>query len=242
MMSFESVHYNKKFKEAMKNVTAVGFRYYDIINALFVLCLLISNLAATKLVSAGPLILDGGAVLFPLTYVLGDILTEVYGYRYARRAIWLGFAGMILAVSCFTIVGYLPYPPEYTSQESYEAVLGFFPRIVAASLVAYLIGQFINSYLLAKLKVKTGGEKLWLRLIGSTLFGGFFDTVLFAIIAFGGILIGGDMVVFILVGWIFKTGVEVVLLPVTYRLVDILKRAEGTEAYDKAVDFSPFKM
>lgn len=226
----------------MKKEAAALFRHYDIIIALFVLCLLISNLAATKLVSVGPLILDGGAVLFPLTYILGDVLTEVYGYRYARRAIWLGFAGMILAVACFAVVGIMPYPPEYTSQSSYQAVLGFLPRIVVASLVAYLVGQFVNAYVLARLKVKTGGEKLWLRLIGSTLLGGFFDTVIFCLIAFGGILTGGNMLNYILVGWLFKTIVEVVLLPVTYRVVALLKRAEGVDIYDKKADFSPFKM
>lgn len=226
----------------MKNSTLVSFRHYDIVIALFVLCLLISNLAATKLVSAGALILDGGAVLFPLTYILGDVLTEVYGYKYARRAIWLGFIGMLLAVGCFTVVGFLPYPEEYTSQPAFEAVLGFFPRIVAASLVAYLVGQFVNSYVLAKLKVKTKGEKLWLRLIGSTFFGEFFDTIIFCLIAFGGVLGGSDMVNYILVGWLFKTGVEIVLLPVTYRVVGALKRAEGVDVYDKKADFSPFKM
>lgn len=226
----------------MKKEAITSFRHYDIVIALFVLCLLISNLAATKLVSAGSLILDGGAVLFPLTYILGDVLTEVYGYRYARRAIWLGFAGMLLAVGCFTIVGMLPYPPEYTSQSSFEAVLGFFPRIVAASLAAYLVGQFVNAYVLAKLKVKTGGEKLWLRLIGSTFFGEFFDTIIFCLIAFGGILTGADMLNYILVGWLFKTGVEVVLLPVTYRVVNALKKAEGVDMYDKTTDFSPLKM
>ena len=226
----------------MKKDTISQFRHYDIVIALFVLCLLISNLAATKLVSAGSLILDGGAVLFPMTYILGDVLTEVYGYRYARRAIWLGFAGMILAVACFTVVGLMPYPPEYTSQSSFEAVLGFFPRIVVASLAAYLVGQFVNAYVLAKLKVRTGGEKLWLRLISSTFFGEFFDTIIFCLIAFGGVLAGGDMVNYILVGWLFKTGIEVVLLPVTYRVVDTLKRAEGIETYDKKADFSPFKV
>lgn len=226
----------------MKKEISATFRHYDIVIALFVLCLLISNLAATKLVSAGSLILDGGAVLFPLTYILGDVLTEVYGYRYARRAIWLGFVGMVIAVGCFTIVGTMPYPPEYTSQEAYEAVLGFLPRIVAASLAAYLVGQFVNSYILAKLKIKTKGEKLWLRLIGSTLLGGFFDTIIFCLIAFGGILTGGDMLNYIVVGWLFKTGVEVLLLPVTYRVVAALKRAESVDIYDKSADFSPFKM
>ncbi len=218
------------------------YRYYDLILAAFVLALLISNLAATKLISVGSLILDGGALLFPLIYILGDILTEVYGYRYARRAIWSGFAGMLLAIATFTVVSVLPYPSEYTSQSSYEAVLGFLPRIVLASLVAYLVGSFINSYVLARLKVRTKGKKLWLRLIGSTLIGGLFDTVIFCLIAFGGILTGVDMLNYIIVGWLFKCGVEVVLLPVTYRVIRSLKSIEHVDASDARSDFTPFSM
>lgn len=219
-----------------------SFQYYDLIIAAFVLCLLISNLAATKLVTAGPFILDGGAILFPITYILDDILTEVYGYRFARRAIWAGFSGMLLAIACFTIVRYLPFPPEYTDQHSFEAVLGFFPRIVLASLTAFLIGEFLNSFVLAKLKIKTAGKKLWLRLIGSTVVGELFDTVIFCLIAFGGILHGMDMLNYVLVGWIFKTAVEVVLLPVTYRIIAALKRAEGVDAYDRKTNFTPFSV
>lgn len=218
------------------------FRYLDIIIAVFAAMLLISNLAATKLVAFGPIITDGGAVLFPLIYIFGDVLTEVYGYKRTRRAIWIGFGVMLLAVTCFTIVRYLPGAAEYTAQASYEAVLGFFPRIVLASLAAYLVGSFLNSYVLAKLKVKTKGKKLWFRLIGSTFVGEFFDTVVFALIAFGGILGYSDMVIFILVGWLFKTGVEVVLLPVTYRVVKYLKRVEHVDVYDKKTDFNPLKV
>lgn len=227
----------------MKNpVKRQSFQYYDLIIAGFVLCLLISNLAATKLVSAGPFILDGGAILFPVTYILDDILTEVYGYRFARRAIWAAFGGMLLAVACFTIVRYLPFPPEYTDQHSYEAVLGFFPRIVLASLVAFLVGEFLNSYVLAKLKIRTAGKKLWLRLIGSTVVGELFDTIIFCLIAFGGILHGLDMVNYVLVGWLFKTAVEIVFLPVTYRAIKMLKRAEGSDAYDRETNFTPLSV
>jgi queuosine precursor transporter len=224
----------------MKSVA--HFRYYDIILAVFAACLLISNLAATKLIAFGPIITDGGAILFPLVYIFGDVLTEVYGYRYARRAIWTGFGIMLLAVLAFTIVRYMPGAAEYTAQESYEAVLGFFPRIVLASLCAYLVGSFFNAFVLAKLKVRTQGKKLWLRLIGSTFVGEFFDTVVFGLVAFGGILGFKDMAIFIAVGWLFKTGVEVVLLPITYRVVAYLKRAEGQDANDAATDFTPFKI
>lgn len=218
------------------------FLYYDLIIVVFAASLLISNLAATKLVAFGPIITDGGAILFPLVYILGDILTEVYGYKYARRAIWAGFGVMLLAVVAFTIVKYLPVAPDYTSQESFEAILGFFPRIVLASLCAFLVGEFLNSYVLAKLKIRTKGKKLWLRLIGSTMVGELFDTIVFALIAFGGILSSQDMLVFIAVGWGFKTGVEIIMLPITYRVINFLKKREKSDAYDKKTDFNPLRI
>lgn len=218
------------------------FQYYDLILAAFASLLLISNLAATKLVALGPIITDGGAILFPLIYIFGDVLTEVYGYKYARRAIWTAFTVMLIGVIAFTIVRYLPAAAEYTAQSSYEAVLGFFPRIVLASLAAYLVGSFINSYILAKLKLRTNGKHLWARLIGSTFVGQFFDTIVFALVAFGGILGAGDMVLFILVGWLFKTAVEIVLLPASYKVISTLKTREKVDANDKKTDFTPFKL
>ncbi len=223
----------------MKNLT---YRYYDLILALFAACLLISNLSATKLIAIGPIITDGGAILFPLVYIFGDVLTEVYGYKYARRAIWTGFVTMLLAVLSFTIVRYMPPAADYHDQAAFEAVLGFFPRIVLASLLAYLVGEFLNAYVLAKLKVKTEGRLLWLRLIGSTFVGQIADTVVFAFVAFGGILTGMDMLIFIAVGWGFKTGVEVLFLPVTYRVIDFLKKREKVDAYDRKTDFNPTRL
>lgn len=219
-----------------------NFRYYDLILVAFAAMLLISNLAATKLIAFGPIITDGGAVLFPLIYILNDVLTEVYGYKHARRAIWAGFGVMLLAVLSFTIVRYLPAAEIYTDQQAFEAVLGFFPRIVLASLAAYLIGSFLNAFVLAKLKIKTGGKQLWLRLVSSTAIGELFDTIIFALIAFGGILSPSDMVIFILIGWGFKTAVEIVLLPVTYRVIAHLKHKEGVDAYDQKTSFTPFKL
>ena len=218
------------------------FKYYDIILAVFAAILLISNLAGTKLIAFGSIITDGGAILFPISYILGDILTEIYGYKYARRAIWVGLGVMLLAVLCFTIVRYMPPAPEYTAQASYEAVLGFFPRIVAASLAAFLTGSFLNSFVLAKLKVKTKGKKLWLRLIGSTVVGELCDTVVFAFVAFGGILQGMNMLTYILIGWIFKTVVEIVFLPITYRVIDKMKQVEKVDAYDDKTNFTPFSV
>lgn len=213
--------------------------YYDVILALFVAILLISNLGATKLIAFGPIITDGGAVLFPLAYVLGDILTEVYGYTYARRAIWTGFSVMILAVFAFTVVQHAPAATEWGNQAAYDSILGFFPRIVLASLCAYLCGEFINAFIVAKLKVRMQGRRLWFRLISSTVVGELFDTTIFALTAFGGILTGSDMLRFIAIGWAFKTAVEVLLLPVTYRVIAFLKRKEGIDTYDKSTDFSP---
>lgn len=219
-----------------------NFRYYDVILAFFASILLISNLAATKPVAIGPLLVDGGAILFPLIYIFGDILTEVYGYKYARRAIWTAFGVMLLGVVALTIVRMLPAADYYTDQAAFDAVLGFFPRIVLASLLAYLVGSFVNSYIVARLKVKFAGRKLWLRLISSTFVGQFLDTVVFGLVAFGGIFTAPDMVKFILIGWLFKTGVEVVMLPVTYRVVAVLKKREKVDAYDKKTDFNPLKL
>lgn len=181
-------------------------------------------------------------MLFPLAYILGDVLTEIYGYKYTRRAIWAAFGIMLLAVAAFTVVRYMPPALEYTAQASYEAVLGFFPRIVAVSLAAFLTGSLLNSFVLAKLKIKTRGEKLWLRLIGSTFVGEFFDTVVFALVAFGGILQGTGMLVYILIGWLFKTGVEVVCLPITYRVIAKMKQIENIDTYDNKTDFTPFRV
>lgn len=218
------------------------YQYYDLILASFAAVLLISNLAAVKLIAFGPIITDGGAVLFPLAYIFGDILTEVYGFRHARRAIWMGFFIMLLAVFAFTVVRFLPAAPDWNIQKSYVDILGFFPRIVGASLIAYLVGEFLNSYVLAKLKVKMGGKHLWVRLIGSTIVGEFFDTIIFCLIAFGGLISSKDMVSYILVGWLFKTGVEAVMLPVTYRVISALKRREHVDYYDRKTNFTPFAL
>lgn len=208
-------------------ILPMRLKYYDIVFVLFVMVVLISNIVATKLLQVGPFILDGGAVLFPFAYILGDILTEVYGFRRARRAILMGIVSMVIAVGVFSVVQYLPYPDSYANQSAYEAVIGFMPRIAAASLAAFAIGEFINSYVLVYIKRKTNKKYLWMRLIGSTVVGGFFDTVVFCMIAFAGIVTGAEMLNYILTGWIFKTLVEVVVLPLTYRLIAWLKKSEN---------------
>lgn len=219
-----------------------GHRYYDQIMTLFAGVLLISNLGAVKLVAFGPILTDGGAVLFPLAYIFGDVLTEVYGYRHTRRAIWMGFFVMLLAVAALTLVRHLPAAPEWRDQQAFEAILGFFPRIVVASLVAYLFGEFVNSYILARMKVKSRGQHLWKRLIGSTVAGQFFDTVIFGVIAFGGLLDPWEMARFVAIGWAFKVGVEVLMLPLTYRAVAWLKAGEGEDHYDIETDWTPLSL
>lgn len=171
---------------------------------------------------------------------MGDVIAEVYGYRYARRAIWTGFGLMLLAVATFWIVGFLPAAAEYTDQAAFDAVLGFFPRIVLASLLAYLVGSFLNAYIVARMKQSRWNKRLWYRLIGSTVVGELADTIIFGLVAFGGILGAKDMVVFILIGWLFKTTVEIIVLPVTYRAIALLKKREHIDANDKKTDFSPF--
>jgi uncharacterized integral membrane protein (TIGR00697 family) len=217
-------------------------RYYDIILAAFVAALLISNIGAVKLIAFGPIITDGGAILFPLTYIFGDVLTEVYGYSYARRAVWTAFAVMAVASIIFILVTTAPPAPEWHNQDAFRSVLGFVPRIVIASLAAFLFGQFMNAFVLAKLKVRTKGNKLWLRLIGSTVVGELFDTTIFALIAFGGILGAWSMTKFIFIGWVFKTSVEIIMLPVTYRVISFLKQTEHRDKYDKKTDFTPFRV
>ena len=210
---------------------------YDLVVALFVALLLISNVAATKLIAFGPtwspfglpvlpIITDGGALLFPLTYVLGDVLAEVFGMRGARRAILLGFGVSLLASLTFLAVGVAPAAPGYENQEAFVAVLGFVPRIVVASLAGYLVGQFLNAWVLVKLKQWREGKGMWKRLLGSTVVGEAADTTIFCLIAFGGQIDGGTMLNYIVVGYLFKVGVEAVLLPVTYRVISLVRSRE----------------
>lgn len=217
----------------------LSYKYFDIILAFFVAVLLISNIGATKLIEIGPFITDGGAILFPIAYIFGDIFTEVYGYRKARRAILVGFAAMVLVAATFLVVQYLPPAADYTNQAAFEAVLGFVPRIVLASLAGFLVGQFVNSVVLAKLKVKTKGKYLGVRLIGSTVFGELADTIVFCTIAFYGVITGGTFLNYVLVGIAYKISVEIIFLPITYRVIAMLKKREGIDVYDKKTNFNP---
>lgn len=207
---------------------STGSGLYAGIVAVFVGLLLISNIGAIKLIALGPLIFDGGALLFPLTYVVGDILSEVYGLRAARRAILIGFAMSVLAAVTFWLVQLAPPADAWGNQEAFEAVLGFVPRIVLASILGYLVGQLLNAWVLVRLKERTNEGRLWLRLIGSTVVGEFADTLVFCTVAFYGVVTGAEFVNYVLVGYLYKTLLEVVLLPVTYRVIGWVKRREPT--------------
>ena len=202
--------------------------YYPLITAVFVSLLVISNIGAVKLIAVGPLILDGGAFLFPLVYVAGDILSEVYGFKAARKAIFIGFAMSILAALTFWLVQISPAGGGWSNQAAFESILGFVPRIVFASVCGFLVGQLLNSYVLVKIKERTSEGSLWLRLIGSTLIGELADTLVFCTIAFYGIITGGDFLNYVIVGYLYKTLLEVVLMPVTYRLIKHIKANEPT--------------
>lgn len=214
-------HSIPKYAEEVKS-------YYPTIVALFTGILLISNIGATKLITFGPFIADGGAFLFPLVYILGDVLSEVYGWKAARRAILLGFAMAILAALTFYIVQISPAADGWEFQSSFENILGFVPRIVAASVCGFLVGQLLNSYVLVKIKQRTNEKYLWARLIGSTVVGEFADTLVFCTIAFYGIITGAEFANYVVTGYVYKTFLEVVLLPITYPVIRWVKQHEPT--------------
>lgn len=199
---------------------------YASIVAVFCGLLLISNIGATKLISLGPLIFDGGAILFPLVYVVGDVLTEVYGWKGARRAIILGFALGALAALTFWLVQIAPPGPGYENQAAFEAVLGFVPRIVLASLAGFMVGQFLNAYVLVKIKQRTGEKGMWARLFGSTAAGELADTIVFCTVAFGGVISGSQLLNYIAVGYVYKCAVELLVMPITYRVIALVKSRE----------------
>ncbi|EOM74945.1 hypothetical protein Rrhod_3721 [Rhodococcus rhodnii LMG 5362] len=219
----------------------VGRSYYPIFVAVFTAVLLISNIAATKGVaffegeelSFGPLqilplITDGGFFLFPLAYIIGDVLSEVYGFKAARRAIYTGFACLILAALSFWMLLALPPAEFYVNQESLEAVVGVYPRLLLAGLAGYLVGQLLNAGVLVLIKEKTKEKHLWARLIGSTIVGEFFDTLIFCSIAAGaiGISTWEDFVNYVIVGFLWKTLAEIVVMPLTYRVINYVKKHE----------------
>ena len=211
----------------MENLTFYHRSLYPIIAAIFCALLLISNIGATKFIDIGFIKTDGGAFLFPLTYILGDVLTEVYGFKAARRVIYTGFGLGALAGFTFWLVQIAPAAAEWPNQEAFEAILGFVPQIVFASIIAFLCGQLSNSWTLVQIKKRTNGKKLWARLIGSTVVGELVDTIVFTFIASLGRLSFEEFLNYLVVGYLYKTALEVLLLPITYRVISIVKTREA---------------
>lgn len=215
---------------------------YDFVLAAFVAVLLISNIASTKILLLGPFTFDGGTILFPLSYIFGDVLTEVYGYRRARRVIWAGFAATALMALVLAAVQHLPPAADWPLQEAFASILGQTPRIVLASLLAYFAGEFSNSWVLSRMKVATRGRWLFTRTIGSTLVGEGLDTLLFVGIAFAGTLPGGLLWSIIVSNYVFKVGFEVLATPLTYLIVNHLKAVEGVDVFDESISYNPFRL
>jgi len=210
---------------------------FIIVSAIFITCLITANIIAVKIIKVGGIFLPAAIIIFPISYIFGDILTEVYGYRMARKVIWLGFFCNLIAVLFIWLGGLLTSAPFWENQEAYNTILGFVPRIVAASFAAYLVGEFANSFVLAKLKIATKGRWLWTRTIGSTIVGQGLDSVVFIVIAFAGTASFAPML--ILYHWLVKTGYEAVATPFTYAIVNYLKKKEGIDTYDYKTNFNP---
>lgn len=210
----------------------VGSTYYAALAAVFTALVIISNVTATKGVAFGPIITDGGFIVFPLTYVIGDVLSEVYGFKAARRVIFLGFAMNALAALAFWVTVYLPAADFYTNQDHFENVVGAYTQLIVAGLAGFIVGQTINAWVVVRIKERTKERHLWARLIGSTFAGQLGDTVVFCSIAAGaiGITSFSDFLVYTALGWLYKTAVEVIMLPVTYRVIAFIKRREPTYA------------
>jgi uncharacterized integral membrane protein (TIGR00697 family) len=222
-----------------------SYRYLDVITVSFVVVLLLSNIVAVKPVRILDFLrldLDSGTLLFPISYIFGDVLVEVYGYARSRRVIWMGFGFNLLAALLFWVIVMLPPSPEWQMQEAFAMILGQTPRIVAGSLIAFWCGEFVNSYLMAKMKIWTGGRYLWTRTIGSTMLGQAVDTVLFQTIAFAGVWDTGLLLRVIVWNYTAKVLYETLATPLTYAVVGFLKKAEQEDYYDYDTDFNPFAL
>jgi uncharacterized integral membrane protein (TIGR00697 family) len=230
--------------------TVRRYKYLDALTTAFVVILLVSNLVAQKICfigpfsmgswSIGPFAVSGAVLLFPITYIFGDVFTEVYGYASSRRAIWLGFFGTTLLYLIGAVVIAMPSAPGWQNQQAFATVFGFIPRILAASLIAFWAGEFANSYTMARMKLITNGRMLWTRTIGSTVVGQAVDTILVITLTFGGIYPARTLLNIIVTGYALKVGYETLATPLTYLVINWLKRAEHSDAFDRHESFSPF--
>lgn len=217
-------------------------KYFLYIAILFVAILMISNTTASKLIEFGPFAVSGAIIIFSISYIFGDILTEVYGYKASRKIIWSGFGALILMSFCYWIIQLLPPAGFWQNQEAYKAILGSVPRITLGSIIAYFAGEFSNSFVLSKMKVWMNGKYLWIRTISSTLVGEGVDSVLIIVIAFAGIVPNSALPQLIISGYLLKVAYEIIATPFTYLIVNKLKRAEGIDVYDKNINYNPFTL
>jgi uncharacterized integral membrane protein (TIGR00697 family) len=217
--------------------------WFVAVTAFFVTSLIVANIVAVKIVSIGGFQVPAGTVtLFPLSYIFGDILTEVYGFRRARQVIWLGFACNLLAVAAIWAAGLLPAADFWQDQAAYDTILGFTGRLLLASFAGYLAGEFVNSFVLARLKLLTRGRWLWSRTISSTLLGQFVDTGVFILIAFTGVIPDDQLARTFFHAWLFKVAYEIIATPLTYAIVGYLKRVDHSDVYDAGTDFNPLSL
>ena len=214
---------------------------FVVVAGLFIACLIAANVISVKIIAIGDWYVPAGVIIFPLSYIFGDILTEVYGYRSARRVIWLGFLCNLLVVGAIWLAGLWPAAPFWEGQQAWDTILGSTPRLLAASFVAYLVGEFANSFVLARMKVATNGRWLWSRTIGSTIIGEGLDSLVFITLALAGIP-GIDLGTAILTQWLIKVAYEIIATPLTYLIVTYLKRTEGIDVYDRDTRFNPFAL
>jgi len=214
-------------------------RWFLIITAVFITCLITANIIAVKLMTVAGLVLPAAVIIFPISYIIGDILTEVYGFAAARRVIWLGFFCNLLAVAAIWGAQMLPAAGFWDAQPAYERILGYTPRLLLASFLAYLVGEFSNSFVLAKMKIATKGRWLWTRTIASTLIGQGLDSCIFIAVAFAGIMPTAGLINAIITQWLVKSAYEALATPVTYWVVNRVKTLEGVDVYDYDTTFSP---
>ena len=216
--------------------------WFVFIVGVFITCLVTANITAVKLVSIFGLIVPAAVVIFPISYIAGDVLTEVYGYRQARRVIWLGFLCNLIAVAGIVLGQMLPAAGFWDGQAAYERILGYTPRLLLASFIAYLVGEFANAFVLAKMKIATNGRWLWARTIGSTVIGQGLDSLLFITIAFVGTIPTAGLAEAIVTQWLIKVAYETLATPLTYLVVGFFKQQEGVDVYDRDISFSPVSL
>lgn len=228
------------FQQQQMSPARAGYStWFVLVVAIFITCLITANIIAVKLVSVWSLVLPAAVIIFPVSYIFGDVLTEVYGYRQARRVIWLGFACNLVAVIAIWLGQVLPAASFWDGQAAYERILGYTPRLLAASFLAYLAGEFANSFVLAKMKIATKGRWLWVRTIGSTLVGQALDSLVFITLAFVGTIPLNGLASAIVTQWLAKSVYEAAVTPLTYGVVNFLKRQEEMDVYDYGTRFNP---